>query len=97
MKWTRRSLVGVALAVSLTASFGPSQPANAQSIAHAEAQQIAADAYVYGYSLITTHVTRVHGSGLSCSFQICALLIGSCGDEPNDVSGPFFECVFAFG
>lgn len=32
---------------------------NAQSLSPAEAQQIAEDAYVYGYSLVTTEVTRV--------------------------------------
>ena len=64
MKWTRRSLVGATLATSFTAIFGTSQPANAQSIAPAEAQQIATDAYVYGYSLITTDVTRVQMSNV---------------------------------
>jgi len=64
MKWTRRSLVGATLAVSFIASFGTSQPTNAQSITPAEAQQIATDAYVYGYSLITTDVTRVQMSNV---------------------------------
>jgi hypothetical protein len=38
--------------------------ANAQSITPTEAQQIATDAYVYGYSLITTEVTRVQMSNV---------------------------------
>ena len=64
MKWTRRSLVGATLSASLIVSVGTSQLANAQSIAPAEAQQIATDAYVYGYSLITTDVTRVQMSNV---------------------------------
>ena len=31
----------------------------------AEARQIAEDAYIYGYSLITTEVTRVQGTNVS--------------------------------
>jgi hypothetical protein len=59
----RRSL----LAVTLTAlsCFSATAPANAQSVSPAEAQQIATDAYVYGYSLITTEVTRVQMSNVS--------------------------------
>ena len=58
----RRSL----LAVTLTAlsCFTATAPANAQSVSPAEAQQIAVDAYVYGYSLITTEVTRVQMSNV---------------------------------
>ena len=33
--------------------------AQAQALSPEEAQQIAEDAYIYGYSLITTEVTRV--------------------------------------
>jgi hypothetical protein len=59
----RRSL----LAVTLTALsfFTATAPANAQSLSPAEAQQIATDAYVYGYSLVTTEVTRVQMSNVS--------------------------------
>jgi hypothetical protein len=32
-------------------------PAKAQSLSPTEARQIAEDAYVYGYSLITTEIT----------------------------------------
>jgi hypothetical protein len=39
-------------------------PAKAQTLSPAEAQQIAEDAYVYGYSLITTEVTRVQMSNV---------------------------------
>jgi len=50
-------------AVSRAASPAP-LTANAQSITSVEAQQIATDAYVYGYSLITTEVTRVQMSNV---------------------------------
>jgi hypothetical protein len=43
----------------------PVPPANAQSPSPAEARQIAEDAYIYGYSLITTEVTRVQGTNVS--------------------------------
>lgn len=39
--------------------------AHAQSLSLAEARQIAEDAYVYGYSLITTEVTRVQMSNVA--------------------------------
>lgn len=39
--------------------------ARAQSLSPAEARQIAEDAYIYGYSLITTEVTRVQMSNVS--------------------------------
>jgi hypothetical protein len=41
------------------------RPAYAQAPTPAEAQQIAEDAYIYGYSLITTEVTRVKMSNVS--------------------------------
>jgi hypothetical protein len=59
MKATRRSFVLAVLTGGLVAASTIAQPAKAQSITPAEAQQIATDAYVYGYSLITTEVTRV--------------------------------------
>ena len=40
-------------------------PAKAQTLSPAEAQLIATDAYIYGYSLITTEVTRVQASNVS--------------------------------
>src|SRR6266849_9847656 len=40
-------------------------PAKAQSLSPTAARQIAEDAYVYGYSLITTEVTRVQGSDVA--------------------------------
>ena len=40
------------------------RPAKAQTLSSAEAQQIAEDAYIYGYSLITTEVTRVQMSNV---------------------------------
>jgi len=57
-----RSFLAVSLAV--VTCFTATAPANAQSVSPAEAQQIATDAYVYGYSLITTEVTRVQMSNV---------------------------------
>ena len=57
METTKRSFMYGALVSGLAASFAV--PVHAQSVAPSEAQQIAEDAYVYGYSLITTEVTRV--------------------------------------
>lgn len=51
------------LAASFAAAFS-ALPASAQSLSPTEARQIAEDAYVYGYSLITTEVTRVQGSNV---------------------------------
>src|SRR5262245_63924274 len=55
MKISRRAVA----AGGLFALSGTATKAHAQSLSPAEAQQIAEDAYIYGYSLITTEVTRV--------------------------------------
>jgi hypothetical protein len=67
MKSTRRLFVNGALAASFafTAVYGMLQPAKAQGLTPDDARQIAEDAYVYGYSLITTEVTRVQGSNVA--------------------------------
>ncbi|MDE2601073.1 MAG: DUF1254 domain-containing protein [Bradyrhizobium sp.] len=61
-----RSLIhGVSLGLFIAlACFAISLRANAQTLSPAEAQQIAEDAYIYGYSLITTEVTRVQMSNV---------------------------------
>jgi hypothetical protein len=61
---TRRSFTNGTIAAGLAAASGVSMPltAKAQSLSPTEARQIAEDAYVYGYSLITTEVTRVQMS-----------------------------------
>jgi hypothetical protein len=66
MKSTRRSFVNGAAAASLAFTIlnGMPLPANAQAVTPEEAQQIAEDAYIYGYSLITTEVTRVQMSNV---------------------------------
>jgi hypothetical protein len=65
MKTTRRSLVCAALSGGLiAAAFAMVQPTKAQPITPAEGRRIATDAYVYGYSLITTDVTRVQMSNV---------------------------------
>ena len=64
METTKRSFMYGALVSGFAACFAASPPANAQSVTPTEAQQIATDAYVYGYSLITTEVTRVQMSNV---------------------------------
>jgi hypothetical protein len=67
MTTNRRSFVREALASSFVATVCLAMPlfANAQSLSPGEARQIAEDAYVYGYSLIATEVTRVQGTNVS--------------------------------
>jgi hypothetical protein len=64
MKPTRRSFVYGTIATGAAAATGlvMTLPAMAQTLSPTEAQQIAEDAYVYGYSLITTEVTRVQST-----------------------------------
>jgi hypothetical protein len=66
IKANRRSFIREALAAGFVAAafFTLSPPAHAQSLSPAEARQIAEDAYIYGYSLITTEVTRVQMSNV---------------------------------
>ena len=66
MKTSRRAFTGGTIAAGIAAASGVSMvlPANAQSLAPEEAKQIAEDAYVYGYSLITSEVTRVQMSNV---------------------------------
>jgi hypothetical protein len=66
MKPTRRSFTSGTIAAGFAAASGVSMtaPAKAQSLSPTEAQRIAEDAYIYGYSLITTEVTRVQMSNV---------------------------------
>ena len=64
MQLTKKPFVSAALACGFAACVAAPLTANAQSITSVEAQQIATDAYVYGYSLITTEVTRVQMSNV---------------------------------
>jgi hypothetical protein len=66
MRASKRSFIRATLAGCLAAAacFTISLPAHAQSPSPAETRQIAEDAYVYGYSLITTEVTRVQMSNV---------------------------------
>lgn len=67
MKLSRRSFAYHALAGAVAASayLATTVPAHVQALSPTEAQQIAEDAYIYGYSLVTTEVTRVQGSNVS--------------------------------
>ncbi len=62
MKITRRAVTLGGLSIGVAAGISMPMPAKAQSISPSEARQIAEDAYVYGYSLITTEVTRVQST-----------------------------------
>jgi hypothetical protein len=66
MKITRRAATLGGLSAGLAAVAGVSATASAKaaSLSPTEARQIAEDAYVYGYSLITTDVTRVQMSNV---------------------------------
>src|SRR5262245_12995937 len=57
MKANRRSFVFSTLAA--TAGLSLPLPVSSQTLSSEEARKIAEDAYIYGYSLITTEVTRV--------------------------------------
>lgn len=63
---TRRDMLMATSATFATAGLATAAiaPARAQSLSPAEAQAIAEEAYVYGYSLITTEVTRVQMSNV---------------------------------
>ncbi len=67
MTTDRRSFIQETLIGGVAAAtyFAIPRSASAQSLSPAEARQIAEDAYIYGYSLITTEVTRVQGSNVS--------------------------------
>jgi hypothetical protein len=65
----------VACSFAAAALFATPLSASAQSLSPAEARQIAEDAYVYGYSLITTEVTRVQGTNIAKA-------------EPNKLGAP---------
>lgn len=66
MKTTRRSFALAAFVAGLASAscFAFASPSRAQGLSPTEARQIAEDAYVYGYSLITTEVTRVQMSNV---------------------------------
>src|SRR5262245_22672771 len=66
-RFTRRSLMGsAALSVSLFASpsLVSAQLSETPAGSDSDPQRIALDAYIYGYSLITTEVTRVQMSNV---------------------------------
>jgi hypothetical protein len=66
MRLTRRSFTHHVLAgaVAACAYLATTMPAHVQTLSPAEAKQIAEDAYIYGYSLITTEVTYVQSSNV---------------------------------
>jgi hypothetical protein len=71
---SRQSFIRGSLASCLVAAAGlaVTLPTYAQSLSPSEAQQIAEDAYIYGYSLITTEVTRVQMTNVSAPAEMKA-------------------------
>lgn len=71
---SRQSFIRGSLASCLVAAVGLAitPPTKAQSLSPSEAQQIAEDAYIYGYSLITTEVTRVQMTNVSAAAEMKA-------------------------
>src|SRR5262249_55162702 len=66
MRTTRQCFFFAVLASGFAsvAGLATTLPSYGQSLSLAEAKQIAEDAYIYGYSLITTEVTRVQQSNV---------------------------------
>src|SRR5262245_44438319 len=71
---SRQSFIRGSLASCLVAAAGLAitPPTRAQSLSPAEARQIAEDAYIYGYSLITTEVTRVQMTNVPAAENVKA-------------------------
>ncbi len=67
MRTTRRTFLSTTCAGSLALAVGltMTHPTYAQSLSPAEVRQIAEDAYIYGYSLITSEVTRVQTTNVA--------------------------------
>ncbi len=67
MAKNRRFVIGGTLLGGLVAMicFAIPLSAKAQSVSPAEARQVAEEAYIYGYSLITTEVTRIQGTNIA--------------------------------
>src|SRR5262245_5736903 len=59
MKSKRILFVGLTLSVATLLVWAPSYAEGKADLTEKEAAEIATDAYVYGYSLITTDVTRM--------------------------------------
>lgn len=65
MKPSPRTLLGLILATMLITVPALAQPPTAPGLSPREAEQIGLEAYLYGYSLITTEVTRVQMTNVS--------------------------------
>lgn len=105
MKISRRAVTLGGLSTGLAVASGVSMdlPARAQSLSPADARQIAEDAYIYGYSLITTEVTRLQGTNFAKPDQMKAPM-GQFGNvskyPPADfrlVSAPNADTLYSVG
>jgi hypothetical protein len=67
--FSRRDLLGATavgtLAATVGAMTGTTRPVRAAGLSAEQAQKIAVDAYIYGYSLVTTDITRIQMSNVS--------------------------------
>jgi hypothetical protein len=104
MKSTRRAFICGTLAFGTASTgVGIALPAHAQSLSPADARQIAEDAYVYGYSLITTEVTRVQSSNRAAVDQMKAPMgqFGNVSKYPpadfRGVSAPNADTLYSVG
>ncbi|HMP05446.1 MAG TPA: hypothetical protein PJ982_03770, partial [Lacipirellulaceae bacterium] len=54
----RRARFSAVIVLAVCAAVGTTSPSAAQSLSPAEAKQLAVEAYIYGYPLITMEMTR---------------------------------------
>ena len=86
---TKRELLRSAALAAAALGTSSSLPALAQAgVTAAEARSVAEDAYLYGYSLITTEVTRIQGSNVAKPEGIKAPT-GQFGHVPRYPAGDF--------
>lgn len=71
---SRRALLTSTAAGAWAIAFGDARPASAASLTADEARRIAIDAYIYGYSLITTDITRLQMSNVAKPGELSAPL-----------------------
>lgn len=98
MKLTRFNLASV---VAMAALLAP--PVHAQDVTLEEARAIATDAYVYGYSLITTEITRVQMTNVPAATDALRAPMGMFSNVPRypaadyrGVSAPNADTLYSF-
>jgi hypothetical protein len=105
MKISRRAVTlgGLTTGLALASGGLTDLPERAEALSPVDARQIAEDAYVYGYSLITTEVTRIQGTNFAKPDQMKAPM-GQFGNvskyPPADfrlVSAPNADTLYSVG